>query len=62
MITIKNAKEIELMREACKVVALVYEELEQKIINNIFNYLKETTVIYITHKNSTNYQARTIYV
>lgn len=40
----------------------VNEELEQKIINNIFNYLKETTVIYITHKNSTNYQARTIYV
>lgn len=40
----------------------VNEELEQKIINNIFNYLKETTVIYITHKNSTNYRARTIYV
>lgn len=31
MITIKNSKEIELMREACKVVALVYEELENKI-------------------------------
>ena len=29
MITIKNKKEIELMREACKVVALVYEELEK---------------------------------
>lgn len=31
MITIKNSKEIELMREACKVVALVYEELEKQI-------------------------------
>ena len=31
MITIKNSKEIELMREACRVVALVYEELQQKI-------------------------------
>ena len=31
MISIKNSKEIECMREACKVVALVYEELESKI-------------------------------
>ena len=31
MISIKNSKEIECMREACKVVALVYEELENKI-------------------------------
>ncbi len=31
MITIKNSKEIESMREACKVVALVYEELERVI-------------------------------
>lgn len=31
MITIKNNKEIELMREACRVVALIYEELEKKI-------------------------------
>ena len=38
MITIKNAKEIELMREACKVVALVYEELEQKIKPGMTTY------------------------
>lgn len=31
MITIKNKKEIELMKEACHVVALVYEEIEKKI-------------------------------
>ncbi len=31
MVTIKSKKEIELMREVCKVVAIVYEELEQKI-------------------------------
>ena len=31
MVTIKSKKEIEFMREACKVVALTYKELEEKI-------------------------------
>lgn len=31
MVTIKSKKEIELMREACRVVALVYQELERHI-------------------------------
>lgn len=31
MVTIKSKKEIEFMKEVCKVVAKVYEELEQKI-------------------------------
>ena len=31
MVTIKSKKEIESMKEVCKVVAKVYEELEQKI-------------------------------
>lgn len=31
MVTIKSKKEIELMREVCKVVALTYQEIEQKI-------------------------------
>ena len=31
MVTIKSKKEIELMREACKVVALTYQELEKNI-------------------------------
>ena len=31
MVTIKSKKEIELMREVCKVVALTYEELEKNI-------------------------------
>ena len=31
MVTIKSKKEIELMREVCKIVAIVYQELEQKI-------------------------------
>jgi len=31
MVTIKSAREIEYMREACKVVALIYKELEEKI-------------------------------
>jgi methionyl aminopeptidase len=31
LVTIKSKKEIELMREVCKIVALTYQELEQKI-------------------------------
>lgn len=31
MVTIKSKKEIEFMKEACKVVALTYQELERKI-------------------------------
>lgn len=31
MITIKNKKEIELMREVCHIVVLVYDEIEKKI-------------------------------
>ena len=31
MVTIKSKKEIELMREVCKVVAIVYQELEKVI-------------------------------
>jgi len=31
LVTIKSKKEIEFMREACKVVALTYEELEKRI-------------------------------
>ena len=31
MVTIKSKKEIELMKEACKVVAILYEELEKII-------------------------------
>ena len=31
MVTIKSKREIELMREACKVVALTYKELEKAI-------------------------------
>ena len=31
MVTIKSKKEIELMREACKVVALTHNEIEKSI-------------------------------
>ena len=31
MVTIKSKREIELMRQVCKVVALTYEELEKNI-------------------------------
>ena len=30
MVTIKSKREIELMREACHVVAVLYEELEKR--------------------------------
>ena len=31
MVTIKSKREIELMKEACRVVAVMYKELEEKI-------------------------------
>ena len=31
MVTIKSKREIQLMREACRVVAVLYKELEEKI-------------------------------
>ena len=31
MVTIKSKREIELMKEACRVVALTYEKLEKEI-------------------------------
>ena len=39
MVTIKSKREIELMRQVCKVVALTYEELEKniKILENAIN-------------------------
>ena len=36
MVTIKSKREIELMKEACKVVALTYKKLE-KLVNNSRN-------------------------
>lgn len=38
MVTIKSKKEIELMKKACKVVALTYEELEKYIKPGISTY------------------------
>lgn len=38
MVTIKSKKEIELMKEACKVVALTYKELEKHIKPGISTY------------------------
>ena len=38
MVTIKSKKEIELMKEACKVVALMYKEIEEKIKPGMSTY------------------------
>ena len=38
MVTIKSKREIDLMREACKVVALTYQELEKKIKPGMSTY------------------------
>ena len=38
MVTIKSKREIELMREVCKIVALTYQELEQKIKPGMTTY------------------------
>lgn len=40
----------------------VNEELEHKILNNLFNSYNDKTIIYITHKNSKDYFEKTIYV
>lgn len=40
----------------------VNEELEHKILTNLFNNYNDKTIIYITHKNSKNYFEKTIYV
>ena len=41
MVTIKSKKEIEAMRQACKVVALTYKELERKIQEYLGNFKLE---------------------
>ena len=38
MVTIKSKREIELMKEACKVVALTYEKLEKEIKPGMTTY------------------------
>ena len=38
MVTIKSKREIELMRQVCKVVALTYEELEKNIKPGMTTY------------------------
>ena len=38
MVTIKSKREIELMREACRVVAVMYDELERKIKPGMSTY------------------------
>ncbi len=38
MVTIKSKKEIELMKEACKVVAIMYKEIEEKIKPGMSTY------------------------
>ncbi len=40
----------------------VNDEVEDKILNNIFTYFKDKTIIYVTHKNNKNYFNRTINV
>ena len=38
------------------------DEIENKVLDNIFNYYKDTTIIYVSHKNKKNYFKRCIYV
>ncbi len=40
----------------------VNDELEDEILQNIFNYYKDKTIIYVTHKNNKNYFKRIINV
>ena len=45
MVTIKSKKEIEYMKEACRVVAVMYEELEKKIGQLIKYSTKESNLL-----------------
>ena len=47
MVTIKSKREIELMKEACKVVALTYEKLEKELNTKIGEELAEEAKINI---------------
>ncbi len=38
------------------------DEIEDKVLDNIFKYYKDKTIIYISHKNKKNYFKRCIYV
>ena len=38
------------------------DEVENKVLDNIFNYYKDTTIIYVSHKNKKNYFKRCLYV
>ena len=38
------------------------DEVENKILDNIFKYYKDTTIIYVSHKNKKEYFKRCIYV
>ena len=38
MVTIKSKKEIELMKDVCKIVAIFYEEVEKKVKPGISTY------------------------
>ena len=38
------------------------DEVENKVLNNIFKSYKDTTIIYVSHKNKKEYFKRCIYV
>ena len=43
-------------------LAELNEEKETKVVNNLFEYLDNKTIIYVSHKNKKNYFSRVIYV
>ena len=49
MVTIKSKKEIKLMEEVCKIVALTYQELEKNIEELVHTYY--SLIPYIPQKN-----------
>ena len=52
-------KEIIILDEA---LSEVNDELENRIINNMFNKFNNKTIIYVSHKNNKDYFNRTINV
>ena len=55
MVTIKSKREIELMKEACKVVALTYEKLEKEIKPGMTTYELDQ----IAEKNNEKFRSDT---
>ena len=63
---VNENKEIVLITKHIKDINETLKELndsvENQVLKNIFEYYKDKTIIYVSHKNKKNYFGRVIYV